>query len=43
MRFVSGDRVWTRWIETGSRSMYSGGPPEVHVGLGDLDLTKDES
>ncbi len=27
----------TRWIEAGSTSQFVGGPPEAHLGLGDLD------
>ncbi len=34
----AGGRRHLRWIEAGSRSMYSGGPPEVHVGLGDAEV-----
>lgn len=37
IRFVSGTKVWTRTVVAGGTSMYSGGPPEVHVGLGDRD------
>ncbi len=29
-----GDITQSRWIESGSRSMYVGGPPEAHFGLG---------
>jgi hypothetical protein len=36
VRFVAGDRVWSRSVHAGSTSMYSAGPPEVHVGLDDL-------
>ncbi len=34
---VLSDPPQTRWIESGSRSMFVGGPPVVHFGLGDLD------
>jgi hypothetical protein len=30
-------RHWTRWVTAGGTGYGSGGPPEVHVGLGDLD------
>lgn len=31
---VAGERL-TRWVDAGSRSMFSGGPAELHFGLGD--------
>ncbi|MBA2322363.1 MAG: CRTAC1 family protein [Deltaproteobacteria bacterium] len=33
-------KTQTRWIESGSRSMYSGGPPEAHFGLGAASLVE---
>ncbi len=36
-RFVAGDKTWSRTVVSGGTSMYTGGPPEVHVGLGDLE------
>ena len=32
----AGDTMQTRWITSGSRSMYAGEPAEVHFGLGDI-------
>lgn len=37
VRVVAGDARWNRWITAGGTSIFSGSPPEVHVGLGDLD------
>lgn len=37
VRVIGPDRVWSRPIHAGGASMYTSGPPEVHVGLGDLD------
>jgi hypothetical protein len=36
VRVVGPDRVWSRHVAAGT-SMYAGGPPEVHVGLGALE------
>lgn len=33
----AGGRRQVRWVSAGSSSMFSGGPPEVHFGLGDVD------
>ncbi len=30
----AGEQRWTRWMLAGGHSLSSGGPPEVHVGLG---------
>ncbi len=32
-----GEMRHRRWLSAGSVSMFSGGPPEVHVGLGDIE------
>ncbi|MFT4627439.1 MAG: hypothetical protein ACI8PZ_006123 [Myxococcota bacterium] len=34
---LAGDRTWVRWVTAGSTSLFTGGPPEVHFGLGELD------
>ena len=31
----AGDNLWFRWIRAGGTGLSGGGPPEVHVGLGD--------
>ena len=33
---VAGEQRWERWIRAGGSSYASAGPPEVHVGLGDV-------
>ncbi len=35
---VADGRSHTRWIDAGSHSMFSGGPPEAHVGVGTADV-----
>jgi hypothetical protein len=37
VRVVAGDRVWTRTLTVGGTSMYTTGPAEVHIGLGDVE------
>lgn len=38
VRLHVGDETQTRWVVAGSTSFSSGGPPEVHFGLGAADL-----
>jgi hypothetical protein len=38
---TAGDETWVRWIFAGSTSMFSGGPPNAHFGLVDIE-TLDE-
>ncbi|MCB9682801.1 MAG: CRTAC1 family protein [Alphaproteobacteria bacterium] len=35
-----GDRTWVRWLHAGGTSIYSAGPIEAHVGLGDRDTVE---
>ncbi len=37
VRVRAGDRVWTEWVVAGSTNFGSGGPAEVHFGLGDVE------
>ena len=37
VRITAGDEVWTRTVTAGGTGFGSGGPPEVHVGLGALE------
>jgi hypothetical protein len=37
VRFVGPERVWSKSVHAGGRSMYASHPPEVHVGLGMLE------
>lgn len=38
VRITSGDDRWIRWVRAGGTGFASGGPPEVHVGLGDREV-----
>ena len=31
-----GEQRWTRWVHAGSTNLSSGGPTEVHIGLGEV-------
>lgn len=35
---TNGDRTWRRWVTAGGESFASGGPMEVHFGLGDAEM-----
>ena len=35
-----GDRSWRRWLTAGGESFASGGPMEVHFGLGSTDVVE---
>lgn len=41
VRVRSGDRWWGGWVMGGGTGMFGGGPPEVHLGLGDLDAVEE--
>jgi hypothetical protein len=36
VKVVAADRSWVRWVTAGGTGYGTGGPPEVHFGLGDL-------
>jgi hypothetical protein len=37
VRVVAGDRVWSKQVQAGGQGMFSGPPPELLFGLGELD------